>query len=322
MHKVYDKWPEIAENSYKINHDPIEFHEINNIVFAGMGGSGTVGDAFLSLLSQSNIHGSVSKGFHLPNTIDSNTLVVAISVSGNTVETLSILESIKNMQCKVVGFSCGGKMQSFCENNRIEFRKVPFFHSPRSSFPSFLYTILSVLESTIKIKKEDVLESINELQKLANQINSSNLTDSNDSLSLAKWISEIPLIYYPWGLQSAAIRFKNSLQENAKKHAMIEDVIESCHNGIVAWERKSNVQPILLQGKDDYIKTEERWKILKKYFNQHDIEFREVMSVEGSILSKIINLIYFLDYCSIYNAVLSKIDPSPIKSIDFIKRQI
>ena len=45
----------------------------------------------------------------------------------------------------------------------------------------------------------------------------------------------IPVIYYPVGLQAAAIRFKNSLQENAKSHAISEDVIEACHNGIVSW---------------------------------------------------------------------------------------
>ena len=40
----------------------------------------------------------------------------------------------------------------------------------------------------------------------------------NSSLNLAEWLSNIPLIYYPGGLQSAAIRFKNSLQENSKLH--------------------------------------------------------------------------------------------------------
>ncbi|MDH3192613.1 MAG: glucose-6-phosphate isomerase, partial [Nitrosopumilus sp.] len=89
-----------------------------------------------------------------------------------------------------------------------------------------------------------------------------------------------------------------------------------------AWEQSSNLQPILIEGKDDHIKTKERWKILKEYFQKQGIEFRIVMSVQGSILSKIINLIYLLDYCSIYNAVLSEIDPSPIKSIDFIKKKL
>ena len=141
-------------------------------------------------------------------------------------------------------------------------------------------------------------------------------------MSLANWISEIPLIYYPWGLQAAAIRFKNSLQENAKMHAMTEDIIEACHNGIVSWENKSNVKPILIQGKDDYVKTQIRWKIVKEFFNERKIEYHEINSEEGSILSKLINLIYVLDYSTIYRAVMSKIDPSPVVPIDFIKEKL
>jgi len=99
-------------------------------------------------------------------------------------------------------------------------------------------------------------------------------------------------------------------------------VVEACHNGIVSWESKSNVNPILLQGADDYIKTKERWKILKEYFEENEIDFYEVFSIKGSILSKIIDLNYLLDYSSIYLAVLSKIDPSPVNSIDYIKNRL
>ena len=103
---------------------------------------------------------------------------------------------------------------------------------------------------------------------------------------------------------------------------MIEDVIEASHNGIVSWEKPSNVQPILLQGQEDHIKTKERWKIMKDYFNENNIKYYEVFSVEGNILSKIINLIYFFDYVSIYKAVLSKTDPTPVKSIRYIKDRL
>jgi glucose/mannose-6-phosphate isomerase len=129
-------------------------------------------------------------------------------------------------------------------------------------------------------------------------------------------------MYYPWGLQSAAVRFKNSMQENAKTHTIIENVIEASHNGVVAWEKPTKVQPILLQGADDYVKTKERWKILKEFFNEKDIRYQEVFSKQGSILSKLVCLIYQLDSTSIYHAVLSGIDPSPVNSIDFIKGKL
>ena len=129
-------------------------------------------------------------------------------------------------------------------------------------------------------------------------------------------------IYYPAGFQSAAIRYKNSLQENAKTHAITEDVIESCHNGIVSWEKKSSVKPVLIQGKDDHYKTSERWEILKEFFQTEGIDFKVVKSLDGSILTKITNLVYLLDYSTIYFSTLNHIDPSPTNSIDFIKSKL
>jgi glucose/mannose-6-phosphate isomerase len=103
---------------------------------------------------------------------------------------------------------------------------------------------------------------------------------------------------------------------------MIEDVIELCHNGIVSWEQKSNILPILIEGKDDHIKTKERWFILKEFFQQNDINFKEIFSINGNILSKLITLIYLFDYATIYKSVLNNIDPSPVKSIDFVKQKL
>jgi len=215
-----------------------------------------------------------------------------------------------------------GKWNPILRKNGIEYRKIPELHSPRASFSGYVYSILNVLNSVIPIQKNDILESLEQLEKTSQKINSNNLTDTNPSLKLAEWISGIPLIYYPFGLQAASIRFKNSMQENVKSHVMAEDMIEACHNGIVSWEKSSNVHPILLQGSDDYSKTEERWTILKEYFRQNNINFWEVSSVNGSILSKLINLIYILDYSTIYLAVKNGIDPSPIRSIDFIKSRL
>jgi len=322
MYKIYDRWPQIAKESYESNLIPVDFKDIDHIVIAGMGGSGTVGDLFSAILSKTDIHVNVVKGYLLPKTVDENTLVIAISISGNTRETLSLLESARKSNCKKIAFSSGGKMESYSEKNGIEYRKIPELHSPRASFSGYVYSILKVLNSVIPIQNHDILESLDELEKASQKINSNNLTETNPSLSLAEWISGIPLVYYPYGLQAAAIRFKNSLHENSKSHAIIENVIEACHNGVVSWERPSVIQPILLEGIDDYIKTKERWNILKEFFEIKKIDYWEVLSIEGNILSKLITLIYLLDYSSIYLAVLSKTDPTPISSIDFIKNRL
>ena len=323
MYKIYNQWPKIARDAYESNQESVIFKDdIDHIVFAGMGGSGSIGDLFSSILSKSDIHVSLIKGYLLPKTVDKNTLVVVTSVSGNTAETLTVLNSAKKKDCNLIAFSSGGKIEEFCKNNQITFRKIPLFHSPRASLINFTYSILKILNSILPIEKKDIIESLNELDEIKKQIDSHNLSESNPALDLANWISGIPIIYYPYGLQSAATRFKSSLQENAKTHVIMEDVIEACHNGIVSWEKPSIVQPILLQGNEDYVKTKERFAIIKEFFIENDIDFKEIHSVSGNILTKIICFIYLFDYATIYKAILLKTDPSPVSSIDYIKNKI
>ena len=322
MHVIYDKWPETARSSFEFEHEKIGFDGIRDVVFAGMGGSGAIGDVFASILSKTDIHVSMVKGYVLPKTATKDTLVVSTSISGNTIETVTILREAMDRGCKIAAFSSGGMMQDVCARNCLEHRMIGRVHSPRASFVAFLYGMLNVLHPILPISEGDICESLAETKRLGRMINSDNMNEDNPALQMAEWIDGIPMIYYPFELQAAAIRFKNSLQENAKTHAAVEDVIESCHNGIVAWEKPSRFQPILLQGQDDYIRTKERWKVFREYFDENGIDFWQVHSIRGNILSKIITLVYLFDYCSIFLAAKNGIDPSPVRSIDFIKNRI
>ena len=322
MHRVYDNWPEIAKEYFSKTFSKIEIKDIDHIVFAGMGGSGAIGDVFSSILSKTDMHVSIVKGYELPRTVDKNTIIVTTSISGNTTETLSILDSAEKTNAKVIALSSGGKMEEFCKKRKMDFYKIKKEHSPRASFLGFLYASLNVLEDIVPVKKMDIDESIQSLFNIRKSISSQNLTETNQALQIAQWLENIPVMYYPWGLQSTAIRFKNSMQENAKTHVIVEDVIETCHNGIVAWNKPNKFQPILLQGKDDHVKTKERWKIIKEFFQEKNIKYKEIFSPDGNVLSKITSLIYLLDYVSIYKAIISNIDPTPVKEIDFIKQRL
>jgi len=268
------------------------------------------------------MHVSIVKGYQLPKTVDKNTIIIATSISGNTTETLSVLDDAQKTNAKIIALSSGGKMEKICENRNIDFYKIKKVHSPRASFLGFLYASLNILEDIVPVKKTDIDESIQSLFDIKKSISSENLSESNEALKIAEWLRATPVMYYPRGLQPTAIRFKNSMQENAKTHVIIEDIIETCHNGIVAWNKVNNFQPLLLQGQDDHLKTKERWGIIKELFQEKNITYKEIFSQKGSVLNKIVSLVYLLDYVSIYNAVISKIDPTPVEEIDFVKNRL
>ena len=321
MRLVYDMWPEIAREAYDDGKKSgiVKTDSINHIVFAGMGGSGALGDYYAALLSGHNTHVTVVKGYNLPKTVDTNTLVVCSSVSGDTSETLTVLKKSLKRPCQRIALSSGGRMKEFCGDNDIPHYMVKMLHSPRSSFVAYAYALLGVLG--IGITGRDVAESINVMKKKRSLIQSTNLTEQNPSLSLASGITGTPVIYYPWGLQAAAVRFKNSLQENAKMHAMIEDVVEAGHNGIMAWERPSNMQPILIRGADDNLKTQERWEIFQNYFADNNIPYIAINSSGKHIMTKLISLIYVLDYASIYLATIRGVNPTSIDSIKYVRER-
>ena len=320
MFEIYDKWPELARTGYNANIDCVELKDVNHVVFVGMGGSGALSDILASILSQTGIHVDIVKGYLLPKTITPKTIVVATSISGNTRETLSALTRAVEAKCKVYAFSNGGKMSKLCNKMNINYHHIPMVHSPRSSFPIFLFTMIKMLQSFLPIS--DMSYTFSKLDQYHSMISSTNLTESNPALELATHLNTIPVIYYPWGLQASAIRFKNSLQENAKMHAITEDIIEACHNGIVSWSVNTKLRPIMIRGVDDYIKTSERFDILGEFFDINNIEYDQVYSVSGDIFTKLITLIYLLDYASIYRAILTGIDPSPVEPIDFVKRKL
>lgn len=332
IRSVYDQWPETAAREIgPEGPDPVDLRtcgRTRHFVFAGMGGSGAVGDTMAAVLSGESVHVDVVKGYALPRVASRDTVVVATSVSGNTEETLAVLDEACGRGCLAVGFSGGGRLEKACADRGAEHRRIEVRHSPRASFAAFVYGMLRALAPVLPAGAAKCARgSISAMAELRDSIGSANLdASSNPALALAEWLSGVPVIYYPAGLQAAAIRFKNSLQENAKMHAMAEDVIESCHNGIVPWGGGRGAaaagRPVILRGRNDHAKTLERWSILEDLFRDRGIDYRAVDSVPGDILSKIANLVYLLDYATIYRAAMSGVDPTPIEAIDYVKRRL
>ena len=115
MYRIYDNWPDISNEHFYSDLKKVDFQNTSNIIFAGMGGSGAIGDVFSSILSKTDIHVNVVKGYLLPKTVNADSLVVVTSVSGNTEETLSILDSAKKINSKIIAFSDGGKIEKILQ---------------------------------------------------------------------------------------------------------------------------------------------------------------------------------------------------------------
>ncbi len=92
--------------------------EIKNIVVTGMGGS-----ALAALIAKKWLQNDISQHFevvrdyHLPKSVNENTLVIPSSYSGNTEETLSALNEALERGSQIATISAHGKLEEIA--NRI-----------------------------------------------------------------------------------------------------------------------------------------------------------------------------------------------------------
>jgi len=314
MIDTYDKWPEYARDSYK-NSEPLDLPS-DKIVFCGMGGSGIAFDIISSLIPDKDI--IINKGYFLPKNI-SNSLIIVNSASGNTIETITALKSVSKSKNKVIAFSSGGKIETYCKKNNITYRNYDLKSSPRASIPFSLYTILGTLSESFGIKKAPISNSIKALENSRKKLNSKK---NNPALDLAKFIKGYPVCYYSSEFFPVALRFRQDFQENCKKLAATEEVVESCHNSINSWENPSGLSPILLRGSNDHKLIKNRFEVWKEYFESRKIKYKEIIPTKGDLLSQFMALIYEMSTSTIYYAIEDGTDPTLLKAIDFVKARV
>ena len=92
--------------------------EINNILICGLGGSG-IGGTILSDIVNDKIAVPIiiSKDYSIPNFVNSHTLVIVSSYSGNTEETIYALEKCQNKRAEIIIITSGGKLSVIAEKN-------------------------------------------------------------------------------------------------------------------------------------------------------------------------------------------------------------
>ncbi len=126
------------------------FRKINEIVIGGMGGSGIVGSIIADLYSPiSQIPIVLLRVQKLPAWANKNTLVIVISYSGNTAETISLYNDAKTIGCGVVSITSGGKLKESAEKDKTDIISIDGGYMPRSDMTSPLAHVLSVVDSQV-----------------------------------------------------------------------------------------------------------------------------------------------------------------------------
>ncbi len=308
---------------------PFYSEGIENIVISGMGGSAAGGDILISYLRENlKIPAIINRGYSLPIFVNEKTLTIIISYSGNTDETLSSLKYANEKGSKLIAITSGGIVEEFCSRKSIPIIKIEGGGQPRESLGYIFIPLLILMEKMgfIEGQEAEILETI-ELLKILSKGYSPESTE-NDAKRLALDIQgKIPLLYGVHGLtDSIAIRWKNQFNENSKIPAFYNVFPELNHNEIEGWDTNHefghNFFVIILRSENEAENISRQIELTKTILIDRVGGMREVWGKGKSRLARIFSLIYLGDFVSYYLAILNGIDPTPIKNIERLKKQL
>jgi glucose/mannose-6-phosphate isomerase len=302
-----------------------------NIVVLGMGGSAIGGDLLSDYLADElSIPIVVIRNYDIPKFIDENSLVFAVSYSGNTEETISALKRCLEAKARVIALTSGGKLAVLARENNFPVIKVPAGIQPRAAISYLFFPVLKALErlGLIKERNNETEETLNILQGLSKEYGAKSPIKNNFAKKIALSLyHHLPLVCGSEGLLKAvAMRWKTQINENSKWPCFWNIFPELDHNEIVGYEIENNlnrqIKIIYLQDKEGLLRVEQRRKITRKIIEDKVAEFIVCPTKGKGKMARMFSLIFLGDLASYYLAILNQVDPSPVACIENLKKEL
>lgn len=308
-----------------------EFKNIKSIILSGMGGSAIGADLLMSYISSiCPIPISVIRDYHLPGWAkDEDTLVVASSHSGNTEETVSILNEATHNHCATFVITTGGELAKIADERNIPIWLFTHGGQPRAAVGySFGYLLaLFVRLGVIPAQDKNMDDTINAMSLLRKKIDVDVPVKDNTAKRLAgqlmnRWISVFASDY----LAPVARRWKTQINELAKAWAQFEFLPEADHNTLAGIEKTEDVLSktvaLFISSSSDNPRNQLRAKLTQKEFLAAGISTELINFEELNPLGEMWTSLLFGDYLAYYLAIAYQIDPTPVEMLENLKKSL
>jgi glucose/mannose-6-phosphate isomerase len=298
------------------------------IVVAGMGGSGIAGGILGAISGPgSPVQVTTVDSARLPGWSGAADLVITVSASGTTPETLAIATEAARRGCPLVVVSAeGSPLHRIAEQARGTFVGVVPAGAvlPRQNLWSLTVPLLVIAERLgIARVGTDVYELAAErLEEVSHQCRPASESFVNPGKSLALDLAEaFPVI---WGTSPlsgvAAERFANQLNENAKYPAIAGVLPEATHNQLAILDGpfagdnpRFPIRLVLLSDVD----AREHLPVTD-LAEQRGVGVSELAMESEHPLVRLATVVQLTDYASVYLGIASGIDPGqadPIRDL-------
>lgn len=324
VYEVYSEWPELARSGLKAR-VKVPRRDYRRVYFLGMGGSAAVGDILAGWLwGGHGLEAEVCKGTIPASDLDGS-LAIACSASGRTRETLAMLKTAVERNATIVSMSHSGTLASESKKRGIPHIEMPPIVAPRYALPFMVFSCLPLLHSAFGLDSSgEASEALAGMERVLQRVGVGIPTERNPAKRLAlRFLDKSLAIYGTRTTRGAGIRFKNEVNENSKKHAYYDEMPELLHNEIQAWEEPTRgFVPVFLRDEAESERESTLAEASVKLLADLGKGPVEVKGQGRSGLSRLLTMVYELEFVSYYMAIGLGCDPSPTPLIDRLKRAV
>ncbi|MFW9887246.1 MAG: bifunctional phosphoglucose/phosphomannose isomerase [Candidatus Thorarchaeota archaeon] len=304
---------EILSEAERIREDGID-----GICLIGMGGSAIAGEIVKCLLADSAEKPILTiRDYILPKTVNSRWVVVAVSYSGNTEETISGFKEAESRGCSTFVITTGGILMGASDETRVH--AMPTGFQPRAALPIIFAGVLPLVETLVNLKLTDLGEVSRNLEMASTKWNSSNPKLGSLVLSLK---DKIPVIIGWKHLIPVAYRAKCQFNENSKIFASSSQIPEMYHNeieGILSC-KSHPISPVFLRSREEDEKTRIGIESAAAIFEENGCKPEHLNLRFDSRIEEILGFTMYLDFVSVRLAEILGVDPVSVERIAQLKR--
>ncbi len=299
---------------------------VTAVCVMGMGGSGIGGDVTAAIAGpRSPVPVVVSKSYGCPAWVGPDTLVIAISFSGDTEETLEAAHAAVGVGARLVAVTSGGRLASLAREWGAPV--VPIDASipmPRAAIAAVSVPPLLVMERLGLLQgiPSHLDAAIDQVARRVAEF------DADDGLvrRLARRIGRtVPLVYGAGALgEVAAWRWKGQFNENPKVPSFANRVPELTHNEVCGWAQHGDVTRqvfTLVQLRHDHEHRQDarRMELVAELCDEVVADVITVEAAGEGDLAQLLDLVLLGDLVSLQMAADAGVDPGPVPVLDDLK---
>lgn len=311
----------VEDTRYKIQ----DTKKVENIIICAMGGSALPGNVLKSAnanLQLTKLPIFIHRDYGLPSETEKKSLIVFISYSGNTEETISAFREARKQNFKIAVIASGGKLLNLAKRDNIPFVIVPSGIQPRCALGYQFAALAKILSNFGVMKSID-----RQLLAIEKSLKPERIEQGGKNIA-KKLKNSIPIIYSSGSFSSLAKIWKIKFNENSKIPAFFNFFPELNHNEMVGIgetklkEVKKILKIIIIRDKDEDRKILKRMNVMANIFKDRklDIFFIDIKGKE--FFEKFFSNILLGDWVSYYLALFQKIDPNPVLLVEKFKKKI